>query len=747
MRDGGRFVWALLFTALFAASGAFGMTYFYMNVDGVTSTTQIQGQSQTLMADCGSSDGIDVSYYMDFDSSGTVDAGEPVIFELYFADNETDFPPDMNSAVGVLEILWPLHMLPGHYVVRGSDDTDTLEFTYHVLAPDPVLMSISGRLTFEGITPPDPSLEHFPFLIGTFEPPFLMYAITDSMGDYSVNWPGDADTVFAVFMDDVPGYETPEMPSVYVDGHVTDFDIEFFLGGGGLSDVRMFVEGSESYTQAQGEHYRFEMNCEEWGAVDIAFYVDSDASGTLDFDEPNFFDRTWHVDDNGWSGDWCDDMNDTEGYISINVPFNFPPGSYIFWVSDGTTSEEVAFTVLAPSPLTMSISGTVTLGGITPPDTLLGKIIMKAQSTSLMGVTYFAFCDDMGNYTCNWASGVDNVNITFMPPFVSDLFDFAAETLNVDVDGFETGADFSLSLASGDSILVIFEADSGGWEINQDEIEAIYVDPVTHAAFDTVHFPHDGDIYIPVPADSCGVIFQGSYPEFSDHNFLSPYDTLWISASDYPTTYNLYADQTNYHFLLYFDGFELDSVPPEGIHVELFGADSSGHEYYSDLTIFIELFDTVYLVAGGRELCDGDWRLKIPALLPGNYIPAVTGTTFYIPEVGTWPWFAMHIPVSFTGVAEAKLPGEMGIGLYPNPFNSAVAIDFDTDEPGRVSLEVYDIMGKLVNTLIDGDMSGGVHRTIWNATDDKGQAVPSGVYFIRLSTRRRTMIKKGLYIK
>lgn len=736
----------MLFAVLFAASAAFGMTYFHMDVDGATSTVQTQGQMQFLMADCDSSGSIDVSYYMDFDSSGTVDAGEPEVFEMYFEDNETEFPPDMNPAAGIMEIFWPLHMLPGHYVVRGSDDTDELEFPYHVLAPDPLLMTVSGRITFEGITPPDSSLAYFSFLVGTMDPPLIMYVYTDEWGDYSVNWPGDADTVMAMFMDDVPGYETPDMPIYYVDGHVTGFDIEFLLGGStGLSDVRMFVEGSESYTQTQGEDYSFGMNSEEWGSVDIAFYVDSDASGTLEFGEPNFFDRTWHVYDNGWTGEWCDDMNDTEGYIGIGVPFNFPPGSYIFWVSDGTTTEEVAFTVLAPSPLTMSISGTVSLEGITAPNPLLEKIVMKAQSTMLMGVSYFAYCDDMGDYTCNWASGMDNVVITFMPPFVSDSFDFASEMLNVDVDGFETGADFYLSSSS---ILVIFEADSGGWEINQDEIEAIYIDPITREAFDTIRFPHSGDIYIPVPVDSCGIVFRATDTvHFYDHNFISPFDTLWISADDYPTTYDVYADQCNYHFLLYFDDFELDSVPTEGIRVELYGEDSLGHEYYTDFHVFIELYDSVYLVASERELCDADWRLKIPALLPGNYIPAVTGTTFYIPEVPDWPWFAMHIPVSFTNVAEAKLPGMMDIGLYPNPFNGAVAVDFDIDEPGRVTLDVYDVMGKRVNTLIDGNISGGVHRAFWNATSGEGQAVPSGVYFFRLSTQGETRITKGLYIR
>jgi GEVED domain len=80
------------------------------------------------------------------------------------------------------------------------------------------------------------------------------------------------------------------------------------------------------------------------------------------------------------------------------------------------------------------------------------------------------------------------------------------------------------------------------------------------------------------------------------------------------------------------------------------------------------------------------------------------------------------------------VPQKMGL-LYnaPNPFNPATVIHFVMPEGGgRARLEIFDAMGRRVNTLIDGHVGGGYKTATWTGLDDRGAAMPSGVYFYRL---------------
>jgi len=71
---------------------------------------------------------------------------------------------------------------------------------------------------------------------------------------------------------------------------------------------------------------------------------------------------------------------------------------------------------------------------------------------------------------------------------------------------------------------------------------------------------------------------------------------------------------------------------------------------------------------------------------------------------------------------------------YPNPFNPTTTLTFELPKQMDIKLIVYDILGRRVRTLINGPAKQGVHAVLWNATNDHGFAVSSGVYFYRLTT-------------
>ena len=89
---------------------------------------------------------------------------------------------------------------------------------------------------------------------------------------------------------------------------------------------------------------------------------------------------------------------------------------------------------------------------------------------------------------------------------------------------------------------------------------------------------------------------------------------------------------------------------------------------------------------------------------------------------------------------------------YPNPFNPVTRIDFDIgtgDDAAtkHVRLNIFNILGRRVQTLIDDDLMSGSHSVIWDATDEHGHGVATGIYLYRLEVEGEHQTKKMLLLK
>tara|TARA_Y100001970_G_scaffold263788_1_gene349625 strand:+ start:99 stop:1295 length:1197 start_codon:yes stop_codon:yes gene_type:complete len=85
---------------------------------------------------------------------------------------------------------------------------------------------------------------------------------------------------------------------------------------------------------------------------------------------------------------------------------------------------------------------------------------------------------------------------------------------------------------------------------------------------------------------------------------------------------------------------------------------------------------------------------------------------------------------------------------FPNPFNPETQIRFSIGSQENVKLVIYDMMGRQVRTLINGDsFSAGFHVVNWNGFDTKGQRVPSGMYIYRIKAGDFISDKKMLLVK
>lgn len=84
---------------------------------------------------------------------------------------------------------------------------------------------------------------------------------------------------------------------------------------------------------------------------------------------------------------------------------------------------------------------------------------------------------------------------------------------------------------------------------------------------------------------------------------------------------------------------------------------------------------------------------------------------------------------------------------YPNPFNPETKITFRIPSKQQVSLIIYDILGRYVNSLVNEVKTEGYHSVSWDGKDYRGQAAPSGVYFYYLQTEKYIRARKAVLIK
>jgi hypothetical protein len=91
-------------------------------------------------------------------------------------------------------------------------------------------------------------------------------------------------------------------------------------------------------------------------------------------------------------------------------------------------------------------------------------------------------------------------------------------------------------------------------------------------------------------------------------------------------------------------------------------------------------------------------------------------------------------PVVAEKAAGNSLPKEFALrGSYPNPFNASAQISFALPQAGSVRLEIYNILGQPVRTLLDGDQPAGERSVLWDGTDRNGRVLSSGIYFYKIS--------------
>ncbi|MGE5680579.1 MAG: T9SS type A sorting domain-containing protein, partial [Bacillota bacterium] len=202
-------------------------------------------------------------------------------------------------------------------------------------------------------------------------------------------------------------------------------------------------------------------------------------------------------------------------------------------------------------------------------------------------------------------------------------------------------------------------------------------------------------------------------------------DSLWIDTKTTDTLsqsrlYFILSDDNNELFRISAFGYinSLDKFTSIPVPMRSFAALGSGVFYYPAIIT----------------------RFEIALQKSGRVNGQVYTGTIYLDNLRA------KYPNSSTSVEaeNGKLPESYYLGQnYPNPFNPSTVIEFSLpDNNQEVSLKVYDLLGREVAELVNGKMSAGQHKVLWNASQNA-----SGVYFYRLQSGNYAETKKMMFIR
>ncbi len=168
------------------------------------------------------------------------------------------------------------------------------------------------------------------------------------------------------------------------------------------------------------------------------------------------------------------------------------------------------------------------------------------------------------------------------------------------------------------------------------------------------------------------------------------------------------------------------------------------------------LSDTLGSIAGTFTTTDSSFTFTPDAPLAADMLHRATITTtardingIAIEKDSSWVFTTGTF--SRVGIERFETPSyPSSIHLspgYPNPFTSWATIDYRLDQPGQVTLEVFNVLGQRERVLVDSYRDAGVYNITWNGADESGLKSSNGLYILRLSMDGQIQTQKIMYVR
>jgi len=243
-----------------------------------------------------------------------------------------------------------------------------------------------------------------------------------------------------------------------------------------------------------------------------------------------------------------------------------------------------------------------------------------------------------------------------------------------------------------------------------------------------------------------------SYNIYKDGDFLAE-----VSNTPYPTTTYIDADlddgEYSYYATAVYDTGESD--PSNTVSIDLVLPVPTDFEAVSlgtNISLSWEAIDSSrdffdYNIYKNSELLDSTTQL----FYFDQNVP--TGTySYYVTASYSGGWESEPstiVEIEHTDVNGIQIPlANLLKGNYPNPFNPETTVYFSVEATSSlVNIEVYNLKGQKIKTLVSEQLSSGSHSAVWNGKDDLGKSVASAVYLYKMRTGNYTSTKKMILMK
>ncbi|MCK5051448.1 MAG: T9SS type A sorting domain-containing protein [Candidatus Cloacimonetes bacterium] len=182
------------------------------------------------------------------------------------------------------------------------------------------------------------------------------------------------------------------------------------------------------------------------------------------------------------------------------------------------------------------------------------------------------------------------------------------------------------------------------------------------------------------------------------------------------------------------------TLPPENLAVDegtgLFTWDAPVSRVLTGYDIYL---DSIFL----ENITDTEFQFE-DLVNEQTYLAGVSA----VYDEGTSEIIEIDFTYTGTGAGNDIVPSTDLIGNYPNPFNPTTTISFSVAQTSSfVNLDIYNLKGQKIKTLVNEKIGAGIHQIVWNGDDEEKKPVSSGVYFYKIKAGTYTSTKKMILLK
>ena len=429
--------------------------------------------------------------------------------------------------------------------------------------------------------------------------------------------------------------------------------------------------------------------------------------------------------------------------LAQNSPIDFETGGYgetwtwIVFENDSNPSLEIV-----TNPNTGGINSSATVAKFTALQT--GQ--PWAGCESLHGSDIGTFSLDATNSTLKimvYKTVISDVGLKFVIPTSGSLGEIkVANTVTNAWEEltFDFSSHIGLPEAIGiDQIVVFPDFNLGGR--TQDNI--IYFDNISFSSGTVQGLPAEAAPTPTIVDANVISIFSDAYTNIEGVN-LNP---AW-GQSTVVTEMEIESNNTLLYSSLNYQGTEFISQDISGkthLHMDYWTENSTSLKFF--VISQTPTVDSDYHTFG---ILNDEW---VSVDIPLTTFPNVDLTDvfqFKVEGNGTIYWDNFYFYSNFVGVDNRSETLSRGLSIkqnYPNPFNPVTSLRYNLPKDGLVNIIIYDMMGRVVKTLLNGSQTAGYKSIRWNATNDRNEPVSAGLYLYTIQAGEFRQTKKMVLLK